>query len=206
MNPPEPRPGVSTAPEYGEIRVLDNPTPGWWHALFLCTVVCGIVYFVFKQFSPEATTAQDEYAMVRYRELKRQFVELGELRADAPTMLRLMRDEKWMGYAAAAFKANCAACHGPDAEGEIGPNLTDDAYKNVKSLADIPAVIATGANGGAMPAWKGRLDSNEIVLLASYVAWLRGKNLPGPRGAEGEVIPPWPGAAATELDGSHTPK
>jgi cytochrome c oxidase cbb3-type subunit 3 len=43
-----------------------------------------------------------------------------------------------------------------------------------------------------MPAWKTRLHPNEIVLVAAYVASLRGKNLPGPRGPEGEKIPPWP--------------
>ena len=47
-----------------------------------------------------------------------------------------------------------------------------------------------------MPAWRNRLHPNEIVLVSAYVANMRGKNLPGPRGAEGEVIPPWPDAPA----------
>ena len=44
---------------------------------------------------------------------------------------------------------------------------------------------------GAMPAWKGRLTDNEITLMASYVASLRGTNVPGKQ-AEGDVIPDWP--------------
>ena len=42
-----------------------------------------------------------------------------------------------------------------------------------------------------MPAWKTRLHPNEVVLMAAYVAGLRGKNLKG-RPPEGEKIDPWP--------------
>jgi cytochrome c oxidase cbb3-type subunit 3 len=74
--------------------------------------------------------------------------------------------------------------------------LTDDYWKNVKQLADIPKVIAEGAAAGAMPSWKTRLHPNEVVLVAAYVASLRGKNLPGPRGQEGDLIPRWPARTA----------
>ena len=69
-----------------------------------------------------------------------------------------------------------------------GPNLTDDYYKNVKQITDIAEVIKNGAAGGSMPAWRTRLHPNEIVLMAAYVAGLRGKNL---RAAppEGDKIP-----------------
>ena len=43
-----------------------------------------------------------------------------------------------------------------------------------------------------MPAWRNRLHPNEVVLVAAYVATLRGKNLPSPRPPEGEIIPPGP--------------
>jgi cytochrome c oxidase cbb3-type subunit 3 len=69
--------------------------------------------------------------------------------------------------------------------------LTDDYYKNVKKITDIAEVIKNGAAGGSMPAWRTRLHPNEVVLMAAYVAGLRGKNLPG-RGPEGEKIDPWP--------------
>ena len=76
----------------------------------------------------------------------------------------------------------------------MGPNLTDDHYKNVKKIEDIAKVIQNGAANGAMPAWRNRLSHiNKIVLVAAYVAKMRGKNLSGPRpDPEGELIPPWP--------------
>ena len=79
----------------------------------------------------------------------------------------------------------------------MGPNLTDNYYKNVHKVEDIVRVIAQGAGNGAMPAWGTRLLPNEIVLVSAYVASLRdsgeheGGKLP-----EGSEIPPWPEPSA----------
>ena len=100
-------------------------------------------------------------------------------------------DAEWMLYANSVFLTNCQSCHGPDGGGVVGPNLTDDYYKNVKKITDIAEVIKNGAAGGSMPAWRTRLHPNEVILMAAYVAGLRGKNLKG-RAPEGEKIPPWP--------------
>ena len=56
--------------------------------------------------------------------------------------------------------------------------------------------VAGTTYNGAMPAWKTRMHPNEVVLVAAYVATLRGKNLPGPRPAEGAAISPWNSAEA----------
>lgn len=178
--------------EYDGIREFDNPTPGWWHTLFLASIVFSVFYFVFWEFSPLAYSIQEAHSAVQERELRRQFAEIGDLKPDEPTILRMMGEEKWMNVAASTFKANCVSCHGQNGQGEVGPNLTDDAYKNIKVMVDLPRVISEGANNGAMPSWRNRLHPNEVVLLSAYVANLRGKNLPGPRGVEGENIPPWP--------------
>jgi cytochrome c oxidase cbb3-type subunit 3 len=95
------------------------------------------------------------------------------------------------------FAAHCVSCHAADGSGMVGPNLTDDLYRNVKVVADLHKVIAQGAGNGAMPAWSNRLHPNEIVLLSSYVARLRGKNIPSrfpPILPPGEPIAPWPAA------------
>ena len=85
-----------------------------------------------------------------------------------------------------------------DGGGLVGPNLCDEEYKNVKDIADILTVLQNGASAGAMPAWKNRLSTNELVLAASYVASLRGTNPPEPKAPEGRVIPPWPEAPPEE--------
>jgi cytochrome c oxidase cbb3-type subunit 3 len=176
---------------YDGIQEYDNPTPGWWWLIFHGTIVFSVVYFLFFQFSPDAWTLKDAYNAAVVTDLRKQFAEIGELKADAATILKYMHDPKWIEVGRSTYTTNCVSCHGRDGEGVVGPNMTDDHYKNVKTIADLAAVITNGAANGAMPAWKNRLHPNEIVLTASYIASLRGKNRPG-RAPEGDVIPPWP--------------
>lgn len=192
--------------EYDGIREYDNPTPGWWHLIFQGTTLFAIVYFVFFTFSPLAWTPQDQYDAQLAENLRLQFAEIGELEPTEPVMLKYMHDKKWLKVGEMVFAQNCVNCHGADGSGVVGPNLTDDYYKHVKKLEDIPRVIANGAANGAMPAWKTRLHPNEIVLVACYVASLRGRDLPSMSNIKGEIIPPWPKApAATEERSGEAP-
>lgn len=182
--------------EYDGIQEYDNPTPGWWNLIFFGTFIFGMWYLLYHHASTISTSVAQGYEIDVSDDLKKRFSTIGDLKPDQPTLLKFMANEEWKLVGASVFKANCVSCHGPDAAGQIGPNLTDDYYKNVKELTDIPKVVSGGAAAGAMPAWKTRLHPNEIVLVAAYVAALRGKNLPSPRGQEGELIAAWPAAPA----------
>lgn len=177
---------------YDGIQEYDNPTPGWWWLLFHLTVAFSVVYFLFFTFSPISWTKPEEHDAAVAANLRQQFGEIGDLQADEATLLRFMNEPKWLLVGKTVFAGKCVSCHGADASGVVGPNLTDEHWKNVKKLEDIPSVIANGAANGAMPSWKTQLHPNEIVLTAAYIASLRGRNLPSPRAAEGEIIPPWP--------------
>ncbi len=190
--------------EYDGIREYDNPTPGWWHLIFWGTFIFSIGYFFFFQISSTSWTVVQAYEEDVADDLKLQFAEIGELEGNEATILKYMQEPKWLNVGASVFKTHCISCHAANGEGQIGPNLTDDHYKNIKDLTGLVRVINEGAANGAMPAWKTRLHPNEVVLTAAYVATMRGKNLPGPRGEEGEVIPPWPDAPAESTDSSTT--
>ena len=62
---------------------------------------------------------------------------MGELKNDTATILKYKDDADWMLYANSVFLTNCQSCHGPDGSGVVGPNLTDEYYKNVKKITDI---------------------------------------------------------------------
>jgi cytochrome c oxidase cbb3-type subunit 3 len=182
--------------EYDGIQEYDNPTPGWWNLIFLGTFVFALWYILYHHASTISSSVAQSYETDVSDDLRKRFSAIGDLKPDEPTLLKFMANEEWKLVGASVFKAQCVSCHGANAAGQIGPNLTDDYYKNVQTLTDIPKVIAGGAAAGAMPAWKTRLHPNEVVLVAAYVASLRGKNLPGPRGQEGEKIAPWPALPA----------
>ena len=177
--------------EYDGIQEFDNPTPGWWHAIFVATIIFAGFYVTFWHFSPLAWTVHDTWEGEQVAEYKRIFGAVGDLNPDQPTILKMMGDQKMLSVAQSMFIANCSVCHSKDGSGINGVNLTDESYKNVKKIEDIFTTISKGANLGAMPTWEAKFSVNERVILTAYVATLRGKNLPG-RAPEGETIPPWP--------------
>lgn len=189
---------------YDGIQEYDNPTPGWWSAVFVATVMFSAMYFMYYHLRPDATSVRDEYDDAVASNLQKQWGKMGTLGQDQNSLLAYMQNKDYMLMGRTVFKSNCVSCHGPQGAGLVGPNLTDDYYKNIKVLGDIPRVINNGANGGQMPSWKSRLHPNEVALVAAYVASLRGQNLPG-RPPEGDKIAPWPDAPASPASAAPAP-
>jgi cytochrome c oxidase cbb3-type subunit 3 len=65
------------------------------------------------------------------------------------------------------FASNCAICHGEDGKGGAGPDLSMD-YEYGKTPAEVKTTISEG-HRGEMPAFGGRLSSEEIDALVDYV-------------------------------------
>ncbi len=177
--------------EYDGIREFDNPTPWWWHLIFIASVIFAVVYLAFFHMSDLSWTPEDRWARAQTAEFRRIFGAIGEMEPDDATFLRMMDESRMMAVARSIFEANCTACHGRTGSGISGPNLTDDHWINVTTVPDIFDVITKGAASGAMPSWE-RLSQNERIILTAYVATLRDNPVPG-RAAEGTAIPPWSG-------------
>ena len=187
-----------TGHDYDGIQEYDNPLPGWWKWLFIASILFTPPYLFFYHGGAQGRTLVDQYDRALAANLQLQFGELGDLKADRENVIRFLHEPSWLKVGNAVYKANCVSCHGSDGGGIVGPNLTDDNYKNVRDIGDILKVIEKGANAGAMPAWGNRLSTNEIVMVSSYVASLRGTVPGNAKAAEGNVIAPWPPAPPKE--------
>jgi cytochrome c oxidase cbb3-type subunit 3 len=76
----------------------------------------------------------------------------------------------------AVFAEQCAACHGPNGEGnqELGaPRLSDAVWLYGGTPEEILRQISA-ARHGVMPAWQGRLDDPTLKMLTVYVHSLGG--------------------------------
>ncbi len=177
------------------IQEYDNPTPGWWHLIFWVTILFSAFYGAFFHFSELAWDEKSTLASDQDAYYTRLFGEIGNLEGDEASILKLMGEEKWLKVGQSVFARNCTQCHGAEGGGINGVNLTDDSYKNVKKLADIFTVVTNGVVDKGMPTWNNRLQKNERVVVAAYVASLRGKNVAGGKPAEGDKIAPWPAVA-----------
>ena len=192
-----------TGHDYDGIQEYDNPLPGWWKWLFIASIVFAPPYFFWYHNGVEGRSASDRFDRAMAANLQLQFAEIGELTANRENVVKFLHEDSWLQIGKAVFRSNCVSCHGKEGGGLVGPNLCDDSYKNVKDIGDILTVLQKGANAGAMPAWNNRLSTNELVLVASYVASLRGSNPAVAEAAEGRVIDPWP-AAPVETEEAKT--
>jgi cytochrome c oxidase cbb3-type subunit 3 len=71
------------------------------------------------------------------------------------------------------IKMNCAGCHGYDAKGGMGPNLTDTYWR----YGSVPALIFKSIYEGrpqGMPAWNPALPPSEIWKIVAYIQSLGG--------------------------------
>ena len=181
-----------TIHSYDGIQDYDNPLPGWWKWLFVGTFVFSIFYGMYFHTGAEKQrsvyTVYDEAVAAN---LRLQFSEIGELQPDNATLMKYVDDKRWLKVGESVYKQHCVSCHGPEAGGLVGPNLCDNYWKNVKTIDDIAKILENGAGNGAMPAWKTRLHPNELVLVACYIASLRGSTPGKARAPEGNEIGPW---------------
>lgn len=90
------------------------------------------------------------------------------------------------------YKMFCAACHGPEGAGLVGPNLTDKEILHGTKKEDIMKVITNGVPGKAMPGWGSILKPEQISDAADFVKSIMGKNLPSPFAAGKSSVTPFP--------------
>lgn len=178
--------------ERGGIEYLDHAPPSWWKGLFAATIVFSVLYLQYYHLGAPGRSAVEQYDQALAENMRLQFAEIGELKPDEATLVRMMNDSRWVRVGESVYRTHCVSCHGIDGGGVVGPNLTDEHYKNARTIGDILRVVQNGAAAGAMPPWRDKLHLNEQILVSSFVASLRGTTPTNPRGPEGNVIPPWP--------------
>jgi cytochrome c oxidase cbb3-type subunit 3 len=72
------------------------------------------------------------------------------------------------------FDAKCAECHGGDAMGQSGPDLTDDKWIYGGADAEVFDTVMNGRKGG-MPSWKRELSTDDIWKVIAYIRSLSKK-------------------------------
>ena len=181
-----------TGHNYDGIQEYDNPTPSWWHAIFLLTMVFAVLYTFMMHLSPLTRTQHQRLAAVQSRELDRQFGELRTMELGEEMVAKVIAEDAWLMMGAAVFEERCVLCHDQGGRGKagLGVNLTDELYKNVDSVAGIIGVLRDGI-GVAMPSQRANLNDTEMALVTAYVVSLRGTNDPAGIPPEGVAIPPF---------------
>ena len=178
---------VNLGHDYDGIGELDNPTPPWWQWGFRLSILFAFVYMYVYHVSESAPLQIEELAIANEKAEK-------QIASYLATSSNLV-DENNVTYMDGAsdlaagqtiFVAKCAACHGVDGGGTIGPNLTDEYWIHGGSMKDIFKTIKYGVPEKGMMSWKAEYSPKQIAQISSYVHSLLGTKPVEPKEPEGQ--------------------
>ncbi len=173
------------------IEEYDNDLPRWWLYLFYITIVFGIgyvaYYHVFKLGDlQEAGVAKQ---MEVYNRKKAEYAAVHEPKQLGESeMLALAVDPALVAKGRAVFVARCTPCHGQNAEGIIGPNLTDKYWIHGGKITEIKTTVQNGVIEKGMPVWKTMISHDDIDAVVTYIWSIRGSNPPNPKAPQGNLV------------------
>ncbi|MDR4507086.1 MAG: c-type cytochrome [Candidatus Brocadiaceae bacterium] len=174
--------------EYDGITELDNPCPKWLMYIFYFTLIFSIFYlgyFIGRSTKPsefQKTSLVEAQEILSQSQKKRP--EMSTIEASA-----LLQDMDALAQGESLYVAKCKACHGPEGEGLIGPNLTDNYWLHGRGkIIDIATIIRTGIEDKGMMPWEGKLPEEDILKIAAYIKSLSGTQPPNAKEPEGDLI------------------
>ena len=153
------------ADEADGIEEYDNALPTWWLGLFVVCVIWGVIYAIDYHFTSKRSQAGEYEA---------------EIAAAAETWKKKEPavasgvDPAALEAGKAVYTTNCAGCHGAEAQGGVGPNLTDATWIHGGTLADIRKTITEGVPAKGMITWGPILGEEKIAQVSTYVHALGG--------------------------------
>lgn len=171
---------------YDGITEYDNPLPTWWLATFMATIIFSFLYFVHYELGGGATLKDELKVSMKELESLKPAATVVESEED---LQKSLKDPNLMNLGMASFQSKCAACHGPELQGLIGPNLTDKHWIYGKGhLQDIVTVIRKGVPEKGMPAWEAILKNDEVISLAAFIYSKKGSNPKNAKAPQGDLI------------------
>jgi cytochrome c oxidase cbb3-type subunit 3 len=174
------------AHDYDGIQELDNPIPGWFMYLFYATIIFAGGYLLTYHVFHFGQLQYEEYntEMAQAAVAKKLYLSKAANQVDENTV-KLESDPELLKAGQVIFIQNCKPCHGEHAEGNVGPNLTDDYWLHGGKINDLFKTIKYGVLAKGMPTWEKQLSPKQIADVANYVKSLHGTKPAGAKEPQG---------------------
>jgi len=177
---------ILIAHDYDGIQELDNPIPAWFMWLFYGTIIFGVGYLLNYHVFHTGQLQYQEYKteMAQADIAKKIYLSKAANKVDENTV-KLVHDPVVIAAGQAIFQQNCVACHGPNAAGNVGPNLTDDYWLHGNKISDLFKTVKYGVLTKGMPTWEKVLSPKQISDVVNYIKSIHGTNPPNPKAPQG---------------------
>lgn len=185
--------------DYDGIHELDNHLPPWWKWMFYITIFWSGLYVINYHIVPvwNEGYSQTEEFNAKNEEAEKAIAEYRKTASDNvdENTVTLLTDAESLGKGKAKFTEVCAACHGDQGQGGIGPNLTDQYWIHGGDVKSVFKTIKYGVLENGMIAWKDEMKASDMQAVTSYILSLQGTNPPGAKEPQGELFVPEAAAA-----------
>jgi cytochrome c oxidase cbb3-type subunit 3 len=186
----DPRTDVTLGHSYDGIEEFDNPLPNWWLFTLYGAIVYSVGYWLFYHTFAIGYTQEQawnrEIEIAAQEQIER---ELGK-EVTNDSLLLLTKVPAQIDAGAMIFQQKCVQCHGPQAAGDIGPNLTDDYWLHGPDPLQIYNTVMNGVQEKGMQAWKDQLGPVRVRQVVSFVLTRKGLNVPG-KAPQGRLSAEW---------------
>lgn len=174
--------------DYDGIKELDNALPPWWVYGFYLTIIFSGIY-VWRYHISGTAPLQVQELKIAIAEAEIRQAEYDKKNANKidENSIEYKEDATLLANGKALFAKNCVACHGPEAGGGTGPNLTDNYWKHGGSIKNIFKTIRYGVPDMGMIAWGDILTPVEMASLSTYVKSLKGTKPADAKEPEGNL-------------------
>ncbi len=174
--------------EYDGIRELDNDLPPWWKYGFYISIISAFIYLINFHVIKTGDLQNAEYdKSIASAKLEKEEYEKQNANNVNENNVTMLMDAAEIAKGGSTFKEMCAACHGKEGQGGVGPNLTDDYWLHGGSIKDVFKSIKFGWPDKGMKSWQADLSPVQIHQIASFIKTLRGTNPPNPKDKQGEL-------------------
>lgn len=154
--------------DYDGIQEYDNPMPGWWLWIFVATIVWSIFYIAALGMGYidgyQDQLAKEERALNQVRLAAAVSAPV----IDAETLAAAMNDPTLIELGQNTFARSCAACHGADGSGGIGPALNDNNWIYGGDTVSVYRSIREGIPANGMPA-HGHFTDDQVTGLVAFI-------------------------------------
>jgi cytochrome c oxidase cbb3-type subunit 3 len=157
----------------------------WGSIVFAIFYVLGITVFDYVD------TYEDDLSesLSELNEIRHAYAEANPtLQIDEATLAELVANPDMIAAGAEHYALQCAACHGDQGQGLIGPNLTDAYWIHGADNLNVYQVISEGVVTQGMPPWEAVYSPEERAELVAFVQSLKGTNPPGAKEPQGDLV------------------
>lgn len=149
----------------------EKSSPGIFRILFTVLVVWGVIFMGYYLFGGWSSQAEADAAK-KARDGQKQ---AAHKNVEASATAKSGSGHKVEEYVAAGkqlYGKLCVSCHGENAKGVVGPDLTVSTYKYGKSRLEVIKSITEGRPGG-MPGFSDQANHEQIESLVEYILSLK---------------------------------